>query len=190
MDSKKIRKQYVEAFPRLDKVLQLVRQQLEHLPPSDFVVETNMKPYHSAKRKFSDDRLDDILRMSDLVRGRIFFSDQYNYNDVIALLKKLLKGWIKNIDVKFDKGHGLEYHGIYHIDLDVDGINFELQIMPKEFQPFKEYLHSIYEKFRDPDKKLSDEEKNRLKNVHNKLYATIDTQARANRNKNNPITFS
>lgn len=186
MDSKKLRKQYIDALPKLERALKLVNEQLEHLP-KNLVVETNLKPYESVKRKAEEDNPNHIEEMSDLARGRIFFSVDYNYNDVIALMKKLLKGWIKNIDVKFDKGHGLEYHGVYHIDLNIDGTNFELQIMPIEFQPFKDFLHKIYEKFRDPDNKLSDEEKDKLRRLNNKLYDKLDRKARSNRRATHPL---
>lgn len=187
MDSKKLRKQYVDTLPKLERVLEQVNEQLKHLPKNDFVLETNLKPYESVKRKVEDDHLKHVEQMSDLVRGRIFFSKNYNYNDVIALMKRLLKGWIKDIEVKFDKGHGLEYHGVYHIDLKIDGINFELQIMPIEFRAFKEFLHKIYEKFRDPDGKMSDEEKDKLRRLNNKLYEKLDRKARSNRRTNKAL---
>lgn len=187
MDSKKLRKQYVQVLPRLEETLKRVKQQIDTLPDSDFLIETNLKPYDSVKRKAERDKLSDVSDMSDLVRGRIFFSVNYGYNDVVALMKKLLKGWIKDVDVKFDKGHGLEYHGVFHVDLNVDGTNFELQIMPIEFKPYKEKLHKIYEKFRDPDSKLSDEEKEKLRKINNKVYETLDRQARDNRRKHKNI---
>jgi hypothetical protein len=189
MDSKKLRQQYLEVLPQLEKTLSMVHEQLRHLPKSDFIFELNRKPIKSIYRKVRDDKLDHVTQMSDLVRGRIFFSARYNYNDVIALINKLLMGWIKDIEVKFNQGNGLEYHGVYHIDLEIDGIKFELQIMPIEFKPFKEFLHKIYEQFRDSESQLSDEEKEKLRNINNKLYEVLDQKARANRRKIHSISL-
>lgn len=189
MDSKQLRQQYIGILPKLEETLERVKEQIASLPDSDFLVETNLKPFKSIKRKAERDEVKNIAEMSDLARGRIFFSVKYNYNDVIALIKKLLKGWINNIDIKFDKGHGLEYHGVYHVDLDVDGTKFELQIMPVEFKPYKEILHKIYEKFRDEDNKLSDEDKDKLRKINNKAYQVLDKKARDRRRKNNIISL-
>jgi hypothetical protein len=187
MDSKKLRYQYMKILPKLEETLKRVDKQISSLPKKDFVIETNLKPFKSVKRKAERDEVDEVTELSDLARGRIFFSTNYNYNDVVALIKKLLKGWIKNIDVKFDKGHGLEYHGVFHVDLDVDGTKFELQLMPIEFKPYKEALHKIYEKFRDPDNKLSEEEKEKLRKLNNKVYEVLDRKARNNRRKNHAV---
>ena len=77
------------------------------------------------------------------------------------------------------KEHGLEYHGVVHVQLDVDGIKFELQLMPQEFKPYNEFLHRIYEKFRNPKThdKLSDKQKELLRKVHNNLFKKLDKQA-------------
>jgi hypothetical protein len=185
MDSKKLRKRYMQIMPHLNKALQHVNDQLSDLPPSEFILETNLKPYSSVKRKMLSDHENDPVALSDLVRGRLFFSEQFNFEDVEDILHKLFGDKIKKVDDKSKRKEefGLEYHGIRHIDMNINGVNFELQIMPIEFKPYKEFLHQIYDKFRDPKtrEKLTDKQKEILRKVNNKLYKTLDQQSKINR---------
>lgn len=185
MDSKKTRKQYMQLVPRLNKVMRHVKEQLSDLPPGDFTLETNVKPYSSVKRKMEMKETRDPSDLSDLVRGRIFYSDQFNADNLVDILKKLFGKNIKDVNDNRHRSpeHGLQYHGIVHVDLDFDGTNFELQLMPLEFKPYKEFLHQIYEKFRDEKslKKLTDKQKDFLRNVHNKMYKKLDAEAQKNR---------
>lgn len=171
--------------PQLNKALKHVREQLSDLPPSDFQVETNLKPYPSVKRKMELDHIKDPAELSDLARGRLFFSDQFRHGDVLDILKRLFGPQIQKVDKNQHRSseHGLEYHGIVHVDLDCDGVHFELQLMPQEFKPYKEFLHKIYEKFRDPKSlgKLSDPEKKNLRKLHNNVYKKLNQQAQINR---------
>ena len=185
MDPKKLRKRYMQVAPHLNKALQHIQDQLSDLPPSEFTLETNVKPYASVKRKMELDRELDPLSLSDLIRGRLFFSEQFNVDDVLDIIQKLFSDKIKKIehgDYKTEE-HGLEYCGVTHVDLNINGINFELQIMPIEFQPYKEFLHQIYEKFRNPKTKdkLTDKQKEFLQKIHNKLYKTLHEHAQSNR---------
>jgi hypothetical protein len=188
MDPKKLRKQYVRLLPTLNKVRKHVHDQLCDLPSSDFLLETNLKPYTSIKSKMEKDEAKDPSELSDLVRGRIFYSEQFNADDLVDIIKKLFGKSIKKIDENSHRApeHGLEYHGIVHVDLDIDGTKFELQLMPKEFKPYKEFLHQIYEKFRNPKtlNSLSDHQKEFLKKVHNDLYEKLDDHAKKNRSSN------
>jgi hypothetical protein len=150
------------------------------VPAPDFIVETNLKPYASVKRKMAQDHLTDVSQMSDLVRGRIFFSQQYTFPEMLKLLNHLLGKSIKKVDKKHGKEYGLEYHGILHLDLLIDGVKFELQLIPMEFKPYKEFLHHIYQKLRSDDK-LSDKQKGFLRKIHNKMYRILDDRAKSNR---------
>ena len=183
MDPKKLRKMYMQTVPHLNKAIKHVQDQLSDLPPDDFLLETNVKPYASVKRKLIDRGERDPLKLSDLVRGRLFFSEQFNEDDVLNIVDKLFGEKIKKIDKNNNrsKEHGLDYHGITHVDFNLNGINFELQIMPIEFKPHKEFLHQIYDKFRDEKtrEKLSDKQKAFLKKLHNKLYEQLDEQAKS-----------
>lgn len=179
MDSKQIRRQYLQALPKLNAALQFVQDKLTNLPASDFAVEINMKPYSSVQKKVVKDKLDNILQMSDLVRGRVFFSKKYIFSDLLKLLKSLLGKTIKKTDKKNTSEDGLEYCGIMHLDLLIDGIKFELQLIPEEFKPYKELLHNIYEKIRSGG--LSDKQKYLLRTINNKLYHTLDNKAKENR---------
>ena len=185
MDPKKLRKHYMRHMPKLNKALQYVQSQMADLPSSEFELEANLKPYASVKRKMEADRVQDPLELSDLVRGRLFFSPEFNMDDTLDIIQKLFGEKVSNVDKNTDrsKEHGLEYRGIVHVDLNVDGVKFELQLMPQEFKPFKEFLHQIYEKFRNPKllDKLSDKQKKMLQKIHNNLYKKIDMQAHTNR---------
>ena len=185
MDPKKLRKQYRQILPNLIEAKKNVESALADLPPSDFVLETNLKPYSSIKRKMEAEDVRDPVELSDLVRGRIFYSDQFDADHLMDILKKLFGKTIKDVDDNKHRApeHGLEYHGIVHVDLDFDGVRFELQLMPLEFKPYKEFLHQIYEKFRDEksSKKLTDKQKDFLRKVHNGLYKKLDTEAQKKR---------
>lgn len=188
MDPKKTRKQYIQLAPKLKQILEHVNEQLADLPSSDFMLETNMKPYDSIKRKMETDGVNHPGELSDLIRGRIFYSPNFNADDLVHILKQLFGKQVKNIDDNTNRApeHGLEYHGIVHVDLDFDGTNFELQLMPIEFQPYKEFLHQIYEKFRNPKTrdKLSDHQKEFLRKVHNRAYKKLDDLAQKHRSDN------
>lgn len=185
MDPKKLRKQYTRLIPHLNKAMKNIKEALSDLPPADFTLETNMKPYTSIKRKMETNDAKDPAELSDLARGRLFFSEQFNHDDVLDILDKLFGKKIAKIDNKkhHAKEHGLEYHGIVHVDLNFDGTNFELQVMPIEFKPHKEFLHRIYEKFRDPKSadKLTDQQKAFLRKVHNDAYKKLDDLSKKNR---------
>ena len=100
-------------------------------------------------------------------------------------MSQLFGKQIKGVDdnVHHSKEHGLEYHGVTHVDLDIDGTQFELQLIPQEFKPYKEFLHQIYEKFRNPKTKdkLTDKQKKLLQKVHNNLYKKLNERASQNR---------
>ncbi len=185
MDPKKLRKQYRQILPYLIEAKKNVETALADLPPSEFLLETNLKPYTSVKRKMETDGVQHPSELSDLVRGRIFYSPQFNADDVVDILKKLFGNGIKDIDDNTHRApeHGLEYHGIVHVDLNFDGTRFEMQLMPLEYKPYKEFLHQIYEKFRDEKslKKLTDHQKKFLRKIHNNLYKKLDDEAQKNR---------
>lgn len=185
MDPKKLRKRYTQILPHLSRAKEHVESQLSDLPPSEFTLETNLKPYTSMKRKLDDRGESDPAGLSDLVRGRLFFSEHFTHDDALDIIKKLFGKQIKNIDKKphRSKDHNLEYQGVIHVDMDMDGVNFELQLMPIEFQPYKEFLHQIYEKFRNQKEydKLSEKQREFLRKVHNKLYKSLDAKSKSNR---------
>lgn len=185
MDPKKLRKHYMQLVPHLNKALKHVQTQFSDLPPSELVLETNVKPYASVKRKIESDSIRDAGELSDLVRGRLFFSEQFNLDDVMDIVQKLFDKDIKDVDKKAirSKEHGLEYQGVTHVNININGVNFELQIMPLEFKPHKEFLHQIYEKFRNPKEldKMNDKQKDFLRNTHNKMYKSLAQQAKSAR---------
>lgn len=175
----------MQLVPHLNKALQHVETQLADVPTSEFTLETNLKPYMSVKRKMETDCVQDPAELSDLARGRLFYSEQFNVDDVLNIIKRLFSNKINGVDKHNErsKEHGLEYHGVVHVDLDLNGIRFELQLMPIEFKPHKEFLHQIYEKFRNPKSldKLSDKQKEFLRKVHNQMYKKLDKEAKDKR---------
>ena len=182
MDHKGLRRKYIPLIPRLNDVLKHVKSQFSNLPSSEFQFEANFKPYDSVKRKMENEKVNDPGELSDLVRGRLFFSPKFEHYDVINIAKNFFGDKIIEIDENPQKSkeHGLEYHGITHINMDINGIHFELQLMPKEFQPYKDLLHKIYEKLRDPKKsgELSDKQKEFLRKTHNKMYKELDKSSK------------
>ena len=175
----------MQLVPHLNKAMKHVQTQFADIPPSELVLETNVKPYASVKRKMEHDNVRDAGELSDLVRGRLFFSEQFNLEDVMDIVKKLFEHNIKNVDKKISRSpeHGLEYQGITHVDMEIGGVKFELQVMPLEYKPHKEFLHQIYDKFRNPKEldKMNDKQKDFLRNTHNKMYKSLAQQAKANR---------
>ena len=169
--------------PHLNKALKHVHEQLADLPPAEFLLETNVKPYTSVKRKMELNKESNPLALSDLIRGRLFFSENFNFEEVLDILEKLFGNKIKKVDREVDNEHGLDSHGIKHVDLNINGVNFELQVMPIEYKPYKEFLHQIYEKFRDPktSAKLTDKQKEILRKINNKLYKALEEKSKSNR---------
>jgi hypothetical protein len=180
MNSQSMRKQYLQILPKLNKALVVMQHRLSHLPTSDFTVEINLKPYASVKRKVVGEKVANLLDVSDLVRGRVFFSQRYTFLEVIDLLRQVLGKIIRTVDKKDDREYGLEYCGVIHLDLLIDGIKFELQLIPIEFKPYKDFLHSIYQALRSTNQ-LSDGKKHFLRRIHNKIYHQLDRQSKKNR---------
>lgn len=176
MDPKKLRKRYMEALPQLNQALDHLQTQLADMPPSDFKVETGLKPYPSAKRKMLEQRAKSPLELQDLVRGRIYFSDQFQLKDVMEIVKQLFGKKVIKSDNKDTNNCGLEYTGVTDVSLDIDGVNCELQLMPSEYQPHQELSQQIHDQLRAPKSKLSDQEKEFLRHRHNKLYKDLSTK--------------
>jgi Region found in RelA / SpoT proteins len=183
VDPKQFRRQYMQLMPDLNQAMDHVKSKLSDLPPSDFAVETNLKPYTSIKRKMLSNNLRSPSDLSDLVRGRIYFSEQFQFAEVIRILQQLFGSQIKQVQKKPDSEHGLEYHGTVNADLDVDGIPFELQLLPQEFQQHEPMLHRIHQLFCNPKEvgKFDDKQQEFLKKTHNKIYRSLSQKAKENR---------
>jgi hypothetical protein len=177
----------MKALPHLNKALQAVQHNLGDMSPQDFAVETNLKPYPSIKRKMELENLQEPTDLSDLVRGRLFFSARFQEKEVLDILKQIFGSQIKQIDKKHERGNGLSYNGVVHLALEIGGAKFELQVLPMEFQPYEEFLHRIYEKLRGgatkekQSDKLTDKRKKMLAKIHNRLRAKIVETAKSNR---------
>lgn len=181
MDPKKLRKAYMQILPHLNKALQHVQSQLSDVPPSDFLLETNIKPYPSAKRKMLEQRIHEPAELPDLVRGRLYFSEDYSLKEVLRLLKKVFGDKIIKANKKDTNECGLEYHGVTDVSLNCDGIPFELQLMPMSYQPHQEMSHNIHDKLRSNKTKLSDQEKDFLRKAHNKFFKALDAKSKGHK---------
>jgi hypothetical protein len=179
MDPKKLRKQYMHLMPRLNKAMQHVQYQLADLPPHDFLLETNLKPYLSIKKKMMRDRESDPSILPDLARGRLFYSKDYKPKEVIGLVKKIFGDQVKRFGKKDTNDCGLEYPGVADVNLDIDGVPFELQLMPLEYKDHQDLSHQIYDQLRCDNGKLTDVQKDFLKSTHNKLFKALDVKSRA-----------
>jgi hypothetical protein len=150
-----------------------------------------MKPYTSIKRKMEEDNVKEPQELSDLVRGRLYFSDSFTHDDALNIIDRLFSTQIQSVDHKgsHSREHGLEYSGVTHVDININGVRFELQILPLEFKPYKEFLHQIYEKFRNPKtlSKLTDKQKELLRKVHNKAYKKLDDHAKKARSSKSSL---
>lgn len=153
-----------------------VRERLQQLPHSDFEWEVKLKPLPSAEDKAEYKGSTDLLELADLVRGRVFFSQALTYEDVIAQLSapEYLGRWLKDVDDKCSRKEGFEYCGLRHLDLCVDGVKFELQLLPIEYKPFVSLLHRVYELHRNGKMQLSSDKLPRAKELHNRMYELLD----------------
>ena len=182
--ARQMRKQYCQLLPLLNGTAKYVERLLEDLPRHDFELQTCVKEYKRTVEKAKERHIKDLTELSDLVRGRLFFSENYTHDEVIDLLKSILKPDIKIKDIEWKKEimEGLKYEGVIHMDTEIGDLNFELQIMPIEFKPYKPLLHKIYQKLRS-DNPLTDKQKTFLKEVNNKVYKALDKKSKENRSE-------
>lgn len=173
MQRSDIRHQYLKLFPHLQKVIDQVDDKLSQLPSDDFQYELAFKPLDSVQNKLQDRHEDDLTQLSDLVRGRVFFSQDYTFEQAIDKIKDCLGDWIKHTENKKDKHDGFRYFGVVHLDLCIDGINFELQVMPVEHKTFLPILHYCYEYHRY-NSESSNSEKDRLRFLNNDIYKMLE----------------
>jgi hypothetical protein len=173
MDPKQLRKQYSQHLPAINKALEHVQKQMADVSPSDFVLETNIKPYASVKRKMLDRNIRDPLELPDLVRGKLFYSEDYQPKEVVDLIRQLFKNKIKHIGKKDINDCGLAYPGTTDVNLDIDGVGFELQLMPMRYQPHQQLSHQIHDQLRNDHGKLTDVQKKFLQRTHNNLFQSL-----------------
>lgn len=160
-------------LPKLRKVLDKITHSLQQSLPSDFAVESNIKTEASTVRKCKNKQCQNINKLSDLIRGRLFFPRPYTYQQVLHKIIEIFKQKIVKIEWKKSYDHGLVYRGIIHVDIEMDGIVFELQIMPLGFRPFVEPQHKIYNLLRD-DPDLDENVRKRLLKIHNDMFDMLE----------------
>jgi hypothetical protein len=168
MEATGLRQKYLKLLPKLNDIVEQVEQKLSSLPADDFQYEVAIKPFDSLKHKLEHRHLDNPLELSDLVRGRLFFSNKLNFDDAIKQVKNLFKDQIINIKAKKEKDNGFEYFGVAHCDMCIDGIRFELQIMTAEHRPFLPMLHYCYEQHRYDKPSIGG--MNALRKINNGIY--------------------
>lgn len=173
----KMRKQFCQLLPLLNGTAKFVERVLEDLPRHDFLLETNVKEYKRTVEKAKERHIKDLTDLSDLVRGRIYFSDNYNFEEVIELLKALFKERAKIKDIDWKEKN--QYKDSVHMDLKIGELNFELQIVPIEFKPYKNLLHHIYEQLRSDN--LTEKKRKFLQILNTRLYNELDKKYKENR---------
>ena len=171
-DETEIEQEYKANEEKLQSVIQHIEEKLVDNCP-DCLIETDMKTLKGIIRKAREKKTINIMTFSDLIRGRLYFPDAYNYEKIVHKLIDIFGNDIKKLDWKKSKDHGLEYRGIVHMDLCIDDINFELQIIPLGFKKYMEPQHKIYELLRDHIA-LSDDTKKHLKELHNKVFEMLE----------------
>jgi hypothetical protein len=95
------------------------------------------------------------------------------------LVKKIFGDQVKQSGKKDTNECGLEYHGVHDVNLDIDGVPFELQLTPLDYKDHQELSHQIHDQLRCDTGKLTDVQKEFLHNTHNKLFKALDVKSRA-----------
>jgi hypothetical protein len=178
-----IRKQCRELLPLLEQTLGQIKSILSNLP-HDFILDVAIKPFDRLFAKMNERKMQDPKQLSDLIRGRLYFPSNKNYRQTIDDLQALLHDKIQNIDYKDRKGKDGdgEYRGIIHVNIKLNGINFELQVLPIEFKSSIEIFHKLYELIRD-DKSASKGLRKVLIKLHDQLGEHLLGDARRNRKR-------
>lgn len=118
----------------------------------------NNKVYYS----ISSSKIDDLLRMTIIVE----------YKDAVLTIKKLKKQFLDLSGYLQIEDAG--YRGV-HLNLKIDGIPCEIQLAPKIVVMTIDYLHTLYEKWRNHkpvnNQEKLEEEKDFL--IRNKIYGQI-----------------
>lgn len=95
------------------------------------------------------------------------------------MVKKIFGDQVKQSGKKDTNECGLEYHGVHDVNLDIDGVPFELQLTPLDYKDHQELSHQIHDQLRCDTGKLTDVQKEFLHNTHNKLFKALDVKSRA-----------
>lgn len=132
-----------------------------------------------------------LLTIPDLVRGALLFKDGDQIESFIEKFKKIPGVNIKEIDhktIRSDKKFG--YYGPYHIILQYQGIDVELQVMPAKLWKYKEVAHGIYNDWRSKPGPIPKRELNVSKTLfkrgntpNKKIDKTVYTRKQKHRNR-------
>jgi len=108
----------------------------------------------------------DLGELGDMVRGAVLFRDGEAMDDFISDLKRKNKRYITDYEFK-SKGSDPEYgyYGSHHFDLNIDGLDVELQVMPDKLWKYKEAAHDIYTKWRSKKGKIDNFDRNLSKKL-------------------------
>lgn len=87
--------------------------------------------------------------LSDMVRGAVLFKDGDELDKFVKNLKRKNNGYVVGYEFK-EKGSDpiYGYYGSHHFDLNIDGLDVELQVMTEKLWNYKEAAHGIYTKWR------------------------------------------
>lgn len=145
----KIYDNYIEQFKKIeDKFAKVIKSKL---PPN---IRSKVTFLHQTKSLSSIldkvlERNKSIFRIADLIRGALLFPDAESAQKWVDDFRKKNPSMISDYEFKSkgsDKAFG--YYGSHHMDLNIDGMDVELQIMPKKLWTYKEPAHHIYNRWR------------------------------------------
>lgn len=147
----KIIEKYASTLTKVQKKFASI---ISSVLPKKGVRANSIKVLHSLKTIESIinkaiDRKKNIIEMGDLVRGAILFDDEKMMTDFINDFKRKHNNIIIEVDTKKKGGDKVfGYYGPTHFGLKIDGIEVELQVMPRRMWSYKEAAHQIYNKWR------------------------------------------
>lgn len=109
-----------------------------------------------------------LANLSDMVRGAVLFKDPNELDEFVKNLKRKNKGYVVGYEFKAkgsDPTYG--YYGSHHFDLNIDGLDVELQAMTEKLWNYKEAAHGIYTKWRSKKGKIDKFDSNLSKKLFN-----------------------
>jgi hypothetical protein len=105
-----------------------------------------------------------LTQISDLVRGAILFQYDKDMEEFVKEFTKKSK-YIVKIEPKLKGQSEYGYYGAYHVDLNIDGLDVEVQITTKKLWAYKGEAHKIYDKWRSDPTKMDKFDRNLSKKL-------------------------
>lgn len=113
------------------------------------------------------DRKKKLTEISDLVRGAILFDSAKEMEEFVKDFTRK-SPYIIKIEPKLKGQSEYGYYGAYHIDLNIDGLDIEVQITTTKLWTYKGEAHKIYDKWRSSPQPMDKFDKNLSKQLFSK----------------------